>query len=162
MKFDIIEISGEEIEKLSTIRMRLLRTAQQKKDELCHNAEKDKQLFYRIALTNGMVNSSLIEAKNKEIDDELKYQIEILRENLIYNMTVSEPMTDDDIDKPDVGYLVDYSLTYYERFNIVRDYYLKIPDPVERLNIYRVDETAKVYLSSYYTVLYDYFTTLAM
>ena len=162
MQFDIIEISEEEIEKLSTIQMQLLRTAQQKKDEMCHNAERDKQLFYRIVLTNGMVNSSLIEAKNKEIDDELNYQIEILKNNLVYNMTLAEPKTDDDTDKPDVGYLVDYSLSYHERFNIVRDYYLTIPDPTERLNLYRVDETAKVYLATYYTILFDYFSSLAM
>lgn len=163
MQYDVIEISEEELSQLSTIQIRLLRTAQQKKDEMCRNAERDKQLFYRIALTNGIFNSSIVAAKNKEIDDELYMQLKILKDNLIYNMTLSEPSGGDDLgEDPDVGYIVDYSLSYNERFIIVRDYYLKISDPVERLNLYRADETARKYLSTYYTALYDYFYSLTL
>lgn len=163
MQYDIIDITEEELSQLSTIQIRLLRTAQQKKDEMCRNAERDKQLFYRIALTNGVFNSSIVAAKNREIDDELNLQLAILKDNLIYNMTLSEPTNGDDVgENPDVGYIVDYSLSYNERFIIVRDYYLKISDPVERLNLYRADETARKYLSTYYTSLYDYFYSLTL
>ena len=53
------------------------------------------------------------------------------------------------------GYVVDYSLSYSERYVIVRDYYLAIADPAERMALYTADEVAKRYLDSYYGSLYN-------
>ena len=57
------------------------------------------------------------------------------------------------------GYIVDYNLSYNERYVIVRDFYLAIPDTDERLALYGADEVAKKYLSSYYSTLYSVLAT---
>ena len=163
MQFDIIDITDEEAEKLSVVQMKMLRTAQQKKDELYRKAEKDKAMFKSIVLTSGMKNSTLMDAKSGEIQSELDYQVAVLTDNLIYNMSLNEPTSGDDLGGENsdegVGYIVDYSLSYNERYVIVRDYYLSIPDPDERMAMYHSDTTAMKYLSSYYSTLYNVLRT---
>ena len=39
MVFDVIDITEEELKKLTTVQMKMLRTAQSKKDELVRKAE---------------------------------------------------------------------------------------------------------------------------
>lgn len=159
MQFDIINITPEELEKLTVVQMKMLRTAQQKKDELYHKAEKDMKMFRAIVLTSGMKNSTVAEAKQAELQEELDYQTAILADNLIYNMSLNEPTEGGDIGgsggDESAGYIVDYSLSYNERYVIVRDYYLAISDPTERMALYSMDETAKKYLSNYYSTLYN-------
>ena len=60
----------------------------------------------------------------------------------------------------DAPYRVDYSLSYVDRYIIVRDYYLTIPDPRERLEKYRTDMVAFDYLGSYYGTLFNYLACL--
>ncbi len=50
---------------------------------------------------------------------------------------------------------MDYTLSYNERYRIVRDYYLSITDPAERMALYSADDTARKYLGSYYASLYN-------
>ena len=82
----------------------------------------------------------------------------ILREQLLYSIELNRPEHDDE-GSEDVGYVVDYSLSYVDRYNIVRAYYMSIEDPVERLSLYQKDETAKKYLESYYQILGDVLNT---
>ena len=163
MLFDIIDITDEELEKLTVVQMKMLRTAQQKKDELVHKAEKDLDLFRTIVLTAGMKNSTLLNDKRTELYDEVKYKCAVLADNLIYNMSLNEPTTGgdtgDDGGDEGAGYIVDYSLSYNERYVIVRDYYLAIPDPDERMALYAADEVAKKNLGSYYATLYNVLAT---
>ena len=88
----------------------------------------------------------------------------VLREQLIFNMSLNEPTHDgetggDDIGGEDAGYVVDYELSYLERYILVRDYYLSIEDPAERMALYAADEVAQNYLDHYYTTLYNYLST---
>lgn len=162
MLYDIIEISEEELKKLTAVQLKMLRTAQQKKDELIHKAELDMKMFRSIVMTAGMARSTLIDDKKAELDGEVQYKCAILADNLIYNMSLNEPPDGNggggDGDES-AGYIVDYSLSYNERYVIVRDYYLSIADSNERMALYSADETAKKYLSSYYTTLYDVLAT---
>ena len=159
MKFNIIDITQEELEKLTVVQMKMLRTAQQKKNELYHNAAKDFEMFSRIAMTAGMRESTLLEDKKTEIYDEVEYKCAIIADNLLYNMSLNEPTNGDDMGDNDgdegAGYIVDYSLSYSERYLIVRDYYLAIQDPNERMALYAADEVAKKYLGTYYQTLYN-------
>lgn len=79
-------------------------------------------------------------------------------------MSLSEPTTDGetgDGGNDDTGYLVDYELSYLERYTQVRDYYLSIPDPDERIALLAADEVAQDYLDSYYNTLFNYLVSLA-
>ena len=163
MQFDIIDITEDRLKELSVVQMKMLRTAQQKKDELVRKFEKELNRFRAVVFTSGMKNSTLIEDKDRELRDELGYQTALLADNLIYNMSLNEPSNGGDIGgdggDEEAGYIVDYTLTYNERYIIVRDYYLAITDPDERMALYAADETAKKYLSSYYTTLYNVLAT---
>lgn len=164
MEFDILFFTNEEIENLTVIQQKLLRTAQQKKDALKHQLEKDLQTYKCITYGNNASNSSLYNDKKAELVEEYNYQVEIIREQLVFNMSLNEPTNDGETGDPgDVGgdspYVVDYELSYLERYIAVRDYYMTIEDPNERLALYGADEVAKKYLSSYYNSLYNYLST---
>lgn len=155
MTFDIIELEEGELESFSAVQVQLLRTAQKKKNELAHKLESDLQLFKELILGNGMVNSTLYEQKKEELKTEFEYQVGILKEQLLYSLEINEPYPDGDDDQEMVGYIVDYTLSYTDRYAIVREYYLAIDDPALRMKLYADDDVAKRYLSSYYSVLYN-------
>ena len=162
MTFDIIDMEEEDLLALSTVQMRLLRTAQQEKDDLTCELERDKQTFYNIVVADGMLNSGIHAAKCDELDEEYEQKVAVLKDNLIYNMSLNVPTGDDGDtgggDDSDVGYIVDYSLSYLDRYQIVRNYYMSISDPAERIALYTADTTAKDYLGQYYNTLYNVFS----
>lgn len=159
MTFDIIEIGEAEFLDLNVVQQKLIRTAQQKKNELAHKMENELSAYRQLLYSNGMINSSLYADMEKELSAEFKYQVEILREQLIYNLTIKEPTHDGETGgsgSDNSSYPVDYELSYLERYVLVRDYYLTIEDPVERLNLFAADSVAMEYLGSYYNSLFNY------
>lgn len=154
MTFDIIPLEEGELKAFTTIQVQLLRTAQKKKNELAHKLESDLALFKKMIIGNGMKGSTLYEQKKRELEAEYDYQVEILREQLLYSLDINEPYPDDD-DMEMVGYIVDYSLSYSERYAIVREYYLSIDNAALRMQLYTNDDVAKRYLGSYYSILYN-------
>ena len=154
MTFDIVTFTQEELNNLSNVQMQLLRTAQKKKNELQHKMESDLAMFKRLLLTENMQNSTLYSHKQSELQTEFNYQVEILREQLLYSLALNAPQPDQDEDQTLVGYIVDYSLSYTDRYAIVREYYLALP-AATRMNLYTNDDVAKRYLGSYYTTLYN-------
>ena len=159
MTFDIIEITEAEVENLATIRLKLLRTAQQKKNELYHKLQSTLGEQKRLIYSNGMKDSSLLEQITAELTAEYNYQVEILKEQLLFNMSMGEPTTGDETggsSGDEYGYVVDFELSYMERYIVVRNYYLTIEDPNERVALLREDKMAKAYLGSYYDTLLNY------
>ncbi len=159
MEFDVIEITPEELKALSAVQMKMLRTAQQKKDALYRTADKEFATFKNIVMTNGMLESTLPDAKRAELDGELKYQTALLADNLIYNMSLNAPDPDVGGGDESAGYIVDYSLPYTDRYVAVRDFYLAIADRNERMELYKADGVAKAYLGAYYATLYNVLET---
>lgn len=159
MTFDIIVVTEDELKEYSSVQMQLLRTAQKKKDELQHRMESDLAMFKKAVYTDGMKNSTLYEQKKAELQAEFDYRVDILREQLVYSLELNEPFPDGD---ESAGYIVDYSLSYTERYNIVKQYYLSIDDTTERMHLYLNDDVARRYLGSYYTTLYNVLYTYSM
>ena len=158
MIFDIISITQTELDKLSVKQLKLLRDAQTRKDELIHNSEKDLQKFKDKLWAAGMKDSTLLKDKTAAVKKEIRYLSAILADNLIFNMNAIEQSKNDGSDSDgstQTGYLVDYSLSYNERYIIVRNYYLAISDVTLRMKLYSADEVAKKYLGSYYQTLYN-------
>jgi len=154
--FDIIEVTDEDLKKYSVVQMQLLRNAQKQKNKMLHTLENEKELFFKLYLTNDMGGSSLYENKRAALDAEYNYQLDIIVEQLLYSIQLNSPYPDDGSGDPEnVGYIVDYSLSYFERYNIVRAYYMSIEDPAERMEIYKADVVAQKYLGSYYAILFD-------
>ena len=159
MTFDIIELSSAEIAALQTVQLKLLRTAQQKKNELEHKLGQELAEFKRLTFTAGMESSSVYGDYETRLREEYEYQVEILREQLLFNMSLREPTNGGETGgsgSDNTGYLVDYELSYMERYIEVRDYYMAIEDPDERVALLAADEVAQNYLGSYYNTLFNY------
>lgn len=154
MEFDIIELTPEELSNFTSVQMQLLRSAQKNKNTLRENMDRDLRLFKSLLLTDDVFNSSLYAQKRVELEREFDFKTESIAEQLRYNLSLSEPYDPDDNDD-EAGYIVDYTLSYNERYRIVRDYYLSITDPAERMALYSADDTARKYLGSYYASLYN-------
>lgn len=153
MTFDIIEVTEDQLSNMSAVQMQLLRNAQKKKNELQHSMEGQLRTFGETLNGNNFSGSSFLAAREKDLKAEFDYQVEILREQLLYALELNEPFPGENDES--AGYIVDYSLSYVDRYAIVREYYLAIEDPVERMNLYEADEVARRYLGSYYTTLYN-------
>ncbi|MGN1060202.1 MAG: hypothetical protein ACI4QN_00565 [Candidatus Coproplasma sp.] len=163
MIFDIVDITEDEVDLLTTVQKKLLRTAQQKKNEMVR--KRDKQLYeLKIMLnSNNMENSSIYRQMEEEIQKDYQTELDILVEQLQFNMSLREPTSGDetgDSGLDNTGYIVDYELSYLERYISVRDYYLTIEDPNERIALLQADTVAQEYLGTYYSVLFDYLMTL--
>lgn len=163
MTFDVINITQDEVNLLTTVQKKLLRTAQQKKDEMVR--KRDKQLFELRLMTysNNMQNSSAYEQTAAQIMEDYQTELDVLVEQLNFNMSLKEPTSGGETGgsgSDNTGYIVDYELSYLERYIAVRDYYLAIEDPNERIALLQADEVAKEYLNTYYSVLYDYLISL--
>ena len=154
MDFDIIPLTKDQIENLSVVQTQLLRTAQKKKNEMKKQLAANIAAYKRTLMGRNMKNSSLLEQKTAQLNADYEEELGILIEQLNYSLTLNAPIPADEAD-PKVGYIVDYSLSYNERYVIVRDFYLAMQDPVERLNIYSADDVAKKYLDSYYSTLWQ-------
>jgi len=164
MTFDIISITDDEVALLSTVQQKLLRTAQQKKNELTRKLNSQLAEIKILAYSNGMENSTYYTQMSAYLTAEYNTDVEILKEQLQFNMSLKEPTSSGETGESGQdtsAYLVDYELSYIERYISVRDYYLTIEDPTERLALLAADEVAQNYLGSYYSVLYDYLASLA-
>ncbi len=163
MQFDIIPVTGTEVGKLSTAQLRLLRDAQNKKNELLIKAERELKAFSLSVMGAGMAYSSLIESKRRELDEEVWRKCAVIADELLFDISAigqsSEGGGGSGGDAPQTEYRVDYSLSYSERYVIVRDYYLRIKDVSERMTKYASDEVAKKYLGTYYKTLYNVLAT---
>lgn len=165
MTFDIIDVTEDEVKQFETVRLKLLRTAQQKKDELYHKLQSSLEEQKRLIYSNGMWSSTLYAQISAELTAEYNYQVEIIREQLLFNLSLGEPTNGGETGgsgMDSTGYLVDYELSYTERYIQVRDYYLTIENPNERIALLREDEVARKYLGTYYNTLFNYliqFTT---
>lgn len=165
MQFDIIPITGTEAGRLSAVQMQLLRNAQQKKNALLFSGENELKEFELSLMSRGLKHSSLLESKRKEIESQIEHQCDVIADELMYDMSVVNQVQDNvsgyvpGDSNSGVGYNVDYSLSYSQRYVIVRDYYLKIKNVSERMTKYAADETAKKYLDSYYKTLYNVLAT---
>ena len=155
MTIDILDYTEDQLKNLSKVQMQLLRTAQKKKNALKTQMESELEAYKKQLLTNGMKESTLYAQKREELSAKFIADVEILTEQLEYDLIVNDPYPSQEEDQAQVGYRVDYSLPYVDRFNIVKDYYLAIPDPAERMILFGADDVARRYLGSYFATLYS-------
>lgn len=163
MTFDVIDITQDEVDELTVIQQKLIRTAQQKKNSLKEKLEEELEELKLMISTNNVKNSTIYEQTAASLKADYESELAVLVEQLQYNLSIREPTTDDDTGDSgtdDTGYMVDYELTYIERYIMVRDYYLTIEDANERVALLQADTVAQDYLGTYYNVLFDYLNSL--
>lgn len=159
MDIDIINITAAELAEMTVMEQKLIRTAQQKKNELLHKKQKNVEEYTQLIRSNNSYNASIWLHYQDMLNEEYTYQVELLREQLMYNLSVHEPTSGEETGgsgSDNTGYAVDYELSYIERYIEVRDYYMAIPDPNERLTLLAADTVAQKYLGTYYSTLFNY------
>ena len=154
MVIDVIDLSPEQFAELTAWRKGLVRTAQKRKNELRRKLENSLSEYAKTVYSADMKDSSLIAQMREKLEAEFDCETQIIAEQLQYDLAPGGGQG-----SGDVGYVVDYSLPYVDRYALVREYYLTIPDSTERLERYKADEVAKKYLGSYYGTLYDVLST---
>ena len=157
MEIDIIPQS--EYEHLTTAQKRLVRQAQNKKNELQNKTNLEIEAYREKLYAVGMKNSSMLETKRLVLRDELYSLCSRIADDLRFELN-SDKSTSGGSGDSETGYLVDYSLSYYERYVIVKEYYLAITDREERMKKYSADDVAKKYLGTYYETLYNVLGTI--
>ena len=160
MKIDIISYTAEQFATLSESQLQEIRLVQAQKDELYAKLEKAKQKeFFRI-LSSGTARSMLYEQSCASLEAEYEAEVEKLRKGLIFYLQYSSRGNDTSVDS--APYVVNYELSYEQRYIIVRDYYMSAyTNASQRFEAFRMDVVARNYLGEYYGTLSDYLRAYA-
>lgn len=157
MQIDIIDLTDPCYSELSPVQLALVRAAQVKKNKLVSATEEKRQKFVNKLVTNHFSHSLVYTLQQSAIEKALEEEIDVIREDLLYQLayktTGSEGNGLGPYSYPDNP---DYSLTYSQRFILVRQYYLDLTsDPEARLQAYAGDSLARAYLGDFYQTLYE-------
>lgn len=155
MKIDIISYTDEQFAGLTEAQLQEIRLVQAEKDELSARLEKAKEKEYFRILKNSTMRSLLYEQACARLDAEYEAEGERLRNGLIFYLQYTCRGNDTSAD--DAPYMVNYALSYEERYVIVREYYMSAYDDAsQRFEAFRLDVIARNYLGEYYATLSDY------
>lgn len=159
MEIDIIDLTDEKYQDLSAVQLALVREAQAKKDEIVYDAEQEKAELFRLMLSNLAVRSSVIADKQLEIDARAEEEVELVRGTLLYQLSYEGiGATGNEYGPYRYPENPDYTLTYSQRFIVVRNYYMAaVEEPNARLQAFAIDFLAREYLGEFYQTLYDLF-----
>ncbi|MBR2341819.1 MAG: hypothetical protein IKA72_05375 [Clostridia bacterium] len=160
MKIDIISYTQEQFAALTETQLQEIRLVQAEKDELTAKLEKAKEKEYFRFLKSGTSRSMLYEQACERLDADYQTEVERLRNSLIFYLQYTCRGNDTSVD--DAPYIVNYALSYEQRYVIVRDYYMTAyTDGAERFEAFRLDTIARNYLGEYYATLSDYLRAYA-
>ena len=159
MTIDIIDYTQGQLESMNEARLARVKKAQLRKKRLQRALEKNLQKEKDRLIENGTFVSTLYALTEEKLKKACEEEIEAVQAELLAYLA-----SDKDSEGGGTGeapYLVDYSLCYDDRIDIVRDYYLRAySDPLERAYTLKEDKIAIEYLGDYYGPLYDYFLAL--
>ena len=160
MKIDIISYTDEQFAALTETQLQEIRQVQAEKDKLSAKLEKAKEEEYFRVLENGTARSLIYEQSCAKLDEEYAVEVERLRNGLIFYLQYSSRGNDTSADS--APYIVNYALSYEQRYVIVRDYYMSAyNNPTQRFEAFRMDPIAGGYLGEYYATLSSYLRAYA-
>ena len=157
MIVDIIELSDEEFQKLTSVQLAMVYSAQTQKNEILAKAETEKQKRLNTLLSHNVARSSMLEDSISEIDADAQMQVDVIREDLLYRLAYEGSYSDGN-ENGTYRYPENpnYNLSYEQRFLVVRDYYMHLTSNAQtRLSLFGLDSLAPDYLGQYYQTLYD-------
>ncbi len=159
MIIDVISFTDAQYAALSEEQILEVKSVQTKVNKLRAKAETlEAEMKFKL-LENGVGRSSALAYYTARETAKLEQEIDSLREGLLFYLRFSAKNESGEKDSP---YTVDYSLTYEERFESVKVYYLATyTNAEERYVAFKADEVAVVYLGELYPGLHDYFKNLA-
>lgn len=121
--------------------------------KILHYEKKKREEKYRL-IRNGTFRSELYAFACDRLDRERDVKVGKIRENLLFFLLYCNGTKKTD----GVPYSIDYSLSYVERAEVVKQYYMTTySDGRVREVKYRDDGFARSYLGEYYKILLNYF-----
>lgn len=158
MTIDVISFTDTQFATLTAEQLLQVKEAQVKKNELLAECAKKLQNEKHRLVKNGVYYSPRYTLLKNKLEAEYQEKIDLLREGLLFYLQYS--MRPDATVTPDVNapYQVDYSLSYEERYVIVKNYYeATYETQAEQFEAFKLDKVAPQYLGELYAPLYDYF-----
>lgn len=151
MTIDIIAYSDAQLAMLDAEQIVEVQQAQVKKNNLFVKLEEEKrETKYRL-LKNGVFRSPTYEMICQRLQKNYEDEVERIRQALLFYLRFSLEDMEGAIDAP---YLVDYSLTFEDRLNVVRTYYdTTYSNADEKFAAFINDKVAVKYLGEYYLPL---------
>ena len=158
MTIDIINYTSEQFAALSTEQILEVKRVQLSKNRLTRKLEEKKKSEKFRLIAAGIFCSGIWDKICAELDEAYSQEVDGLRDGVLFYLQHGEQQPG----ASPAPYVVDYSLSVYERSVIVRDYYLNTYSSAkERYEAFMKDEVAKSYLCEGYAGLHDYLMYLA-
>lgn len=167
MYIDVLIFTDDQWAALDYDQRQVVYAAQKEKNERLKKFNVDWNNAYLSLIANGMARSSFAEEKKQALLDEYEKDVRIIADsaydkiaNIAGGSTAGSSGTiiydSNSVVPPDSVYdpaSPDLSLSYADRFYVVREYYMKISSPTERLRLFFADTTVKGYLGEYYRTM---------
>lgn len=159
MTIDIITYTDAQLAVLSEEQILQIKSAQLKKNRLAAALSEDLKKAKHRLVKNGTFLSDAWKQKKQALETSYQQEVENIREGLLFYLRFAAKP--EDTGTSSAPYTVDYSLTDAERLDVVRTYYMNTyTNASERVNAFKKDQVARVYLGELYAPLYDYFLDL--
>ncbi len=157
MTIDIIDLSDPEYSDLNAVQMAMVREAQQKKNEILASAQKEKEEYFSILVSNNMARNTFYALTQARLDAEAEAKIQAVKDDLDYQLAYEALGSEGDENGPyRYPENPNYNLAPSQRFLVVRAYYMQATEDAEaRLAAYAADTLAREYLGEFYATLYD-------
>lgn len=159
MQIDVVSYTPTQLASLSFSGIREIRATQLKKNKLLRQLERNLQKEKNSLLKRGLFDSCIWQQIQTKMRSDCDEEIEELRQALLFYLKYA---TSKKVETDDVPYLVDYSLSFEERYVQVKNYYITTyPAPPTRFTNFINDLFAPLYLGEMYGMLYDEFALMA-
>ncbi len=154
MVIDIISYTDAQFAALNEEQILQIKAAQLKKNKLDAGLERALLKEKQRLVDNGTFLSDLYSLQAEKLRQNHALEVEQLRESLLFYLQFSNKL-----ESVDGLYVLDYSLTLRERFDMIKKAYEDAyTDGKERFKAFEADKYAPTYLSEYYSALYEIFS----
>ncbi len=156
MTIDIISYTDEQFAALTEEQILEIESVQLKKNRLTERLKEEKRKEKFKLLKAGVFRSGIWEKICTALDESYNQELENLRDGLLFYLRFASKTAGT------APYPLDYSLTYEQRLDAVREYYNSAySSPREKFDAFRADKAAVNYLGEYYAPLYELYAAQA-
>ena len=157
MTIDIVDLTDPEYSDLNAVQVAMVREAQEKKNEILAEAQREKEEYRSMLVANNTARNTFFALTSARVDAEAQAKIAAVKDDLDFQLAY-EALGSEGNESGPYRYPENpnYNLTPSQRFLVVRNYYMQSTDDADaRLAAFTADTLARAYLGEFYTKLYD-------
>ncbi len=172
MNIDVINLTEEQLQALSYEQRKAVYEAQEKKDERLSQLEEDKEDAKLSLIARGMARSGMLDLVYQKLDDEYaaweEALVYVLLDTItslgtssvsVLSLSAASSEEEETEEEETDGFSYDESLSFSERYEAMKAYFLAVEDPEERYALFLAEDGAEEYLGEYYLTLKEYLQT---